>query len=428
MTEPLPDGTCLLHIGPHKTGTSTLQSGFHHNRERLAEQGVQYIGKHLTPMKAAVATASGRSIETASLDLGMERWRTLVGDIRASTARHTVMSSEFFADANAERVAATIDDLGLERTHVVVTLRPLSRILASQWQQYMQNRPSVKYDDSLDYVGWLHAVLDDPDGRAITPSFWQRHRHDLLVERWAKVVGPDRLTVVVLDESDKRMLLRSFEELLRLEDGTLVPRDLGTNRSLTYPEVRLLCDFNRDFLAQGWGTADYNMLVRFGAVRHLQERVPPADEPRLLTPQWAVDRSAEIAEGFVSAIAGSRVRVVGDLSSLADPTVAVGVGDNDPTAPVPAEVEARFLAGLVKYVAELPPFDPERSRIVGDLERVIRQDMKERRLVREAGRLDREIELLTAELASTPYVDELSRGKLLRAVAGRLRRRIKPAQ
>lgn len=39
---PLPEGTCLLHIGPHKTATTSLQSAFHAAREAMASQGVHY--------------------------------------------------------------------------------------------------------------------------------------------------------------------------------------------------------------------------------------------------------------------------------------------------------------------------------------------------------------------------------------------------
>lgn len=39
-----PDGSVILHIGPHKTGTTTLQAAFHQNREPLEAQGVHYVG------------------------------------------------------------------------------------------------------------------------------------------------------------------------------------------------------------------------------------------------------------------------------------------------------------------------------------------------------------------------------------------------
>ena len=127
-------------------------------------------------------------------------------------------------------------------------------------------------------------MLNKPDDGTVTPSFWKRHRHDRLIQRWADAVGLDNLTVIVVDESDRRMLVRTFEQLLGLTDGTLEPRDPGANRSLTYAEVELLRAFNRSFLDHGWSHADYTKLVRFGAARHLQERRPGPDEARVLTP------------------------------------------------------------------------------------------------------------------------------------------------
>lgn len=67
-----------------------------------------------------------------------------------------------------------------------------------------------------------------------------RHQHARLVERWAAVVGPERLTVIVPDESDPDMLLRSFEGLLALPHGVLRRRNWQENRSLSWDEVELV--------------------------------------------------------------------------------------------------------------------------------------------------------------------------------------------
>lgn len=373
MTEPFADGTRVLHIGPFKTGTTTVQAAFHQNRPALAEQGVHYAGSRAQPMAAALAVAVGRANPNASVEAGERRWRRLVEEIDAADARLVMISSEFFSDAPAERIPRIVDDLGRERTEVVLTLRPLARILASQWQQYMQNRPSVRYDDALDYPGWLRAVLDDPDGGEVTPSFWSRHRHDRLVQRWVEAVGADRLTVIVVDESDKRMLMRTFEELLALRDGTLVPREIGANRSLTHPEILMLRRFNEAFLAAGGSPVDYTGLVRFGAVRHLQARTPLPQEARLLTPGWAVERACEISAEMVTAIRGTGVAIIGDPDSLADPRVAVERGENDPEEAVPDEVVARFMAGLVRQVAEIPAGPAPADRKVGPIEEGVRR-------------------------------------------------------
>jgi len=49
----------------------------------------------------------------------------------------------------ASRIAA-IPGVGAVQTRVVITLRPITRILASQWQQYMQNRMVISYETWLD--------------------------------------------------------------------------------------------------------------------------------------------------------------------------------------------------------------------------------------------------------------------------------------
>ena len=38
-------GTRLLHIGPHKTGTTAIQGALHLARERLTAEGVVYPGR-----------------------------------------------------------------------------------------------------------------------------------------------------------------------------------------------------------------------------------------------------------------------------------------------------------------------------------------------------------------------------------------------
>ncbi|MFC9845113.1 hypothetical protein ACFWFF_25725 [Streptomyces sp. NPDC060223] len=53
--------------------------------------------------------------------------------MRATGKRTSVVSSEFFADApDDETIARIVDDLGRDRVPVLITLRPLARIMPSQ--------------------------------------------------------------------------------------------------------------------------------------------------------------------------------------------------------------------------------------------------------------------------------------------------------
>jgi hypothetical protein len=412
----LPEGTRLLHIGPHKTGTTTVQAAFHQNREELRHQGIHYAGSRSQPMSAAMAAARGTRLATDSA-ASEDRWSGLVQEIDTTSAGRTVISSEFFCEADEQHIRTIVTDLGIARTHVVVTLRPLVKILASQWQQYMQNRLTMSYDH------WLEEMLHHADTTTLTPSFWRRHRHDALIARWADVVGIDNLTVVVVDEQDKRMLMRTFEQMLALPAGTLVPHDVAANRSLTYAEAEMLRAFNTEYRERDWSEADYTRFVRFGAARYLQQRRPGPEEARVLTPQWAVRRAVQISEGMCRNIAASGVRVVGDLDSLSKPLDPSATGDNPEPVKVPVEVAACFSAGLVDHIVAVPPKPAPAHRAVGPIEEALRVDHEKQSVQAEVHRLGLRAHALRKATANKPAVDDLTARQLLSTVGRRMRRR-----
>jgi hypothetical protein len=303
----LPDGTRLVHIGPHKTGTTTLQAAFHLARRDALRQGVRYAGPNRQPVHAAQAVAA---IRDGSEPPRIRSWRHLVGDVLRAKEPRVVISSEWFSEARAAGIRRIATDLDPARIHVAVTLRPLGRILASQWQQLAQSGWSTPFDR------WLETIFRNPDA-AEGARFWHRHAHGRLVKRWVEVVGPDRLTVVVVDDRDRGAMLRAFERLTGLEVGTLVAPDDRRNRSLTLAEVELVRELHRTLKPLGLESTDRLNLVLFGIAGHLKLRVPDAAEARIETPGWAVEESAAVARKAVAEIRATGVRVIGDLDSLA---------------------------------------------------------------------------------------------------------------
>ena len=262
--EPLPAGTRLLHIGPHKTGTTSIQSALFAAQDQLPAHGVEFPGHTRHPMEAALAAVArpgmmGDAVPTE------RHWTKLVGQVRDTGDRTAVISSEFFADADDdETVARIVGDLGGDRVHILVTLRPLAKIMPSQWQQYVQNGLRMGYED------WLKHMLRKAPYEQPTPSFWRRHRHDRLVARWARAVGADRVTVVVVDDRDRGGLLRTFEALLGLPERLLQPVPDTANRSLTLAETEMLRNLNKEFRGNGLPDELYSTLVRNGAVMHMK--------------------------------------------------------------------------------------------------------------------------------------------------------------
>ena len=190
----------------------------------------------------------------------------------------------------------------------MVTLRPLASILPSQYQQYVQRGSTRSYD------AWLDAMFNQPPGK-VTPSFWLRHRHDALVERWGRVVGQDRIIVVVVDSRDFTVAPRAFEQLSGSPTAPWPTSKVAANRSLTWGETEVVRKFNRQFK-----NADLpdqlQLTLMHHAGEHVRARVPRPDEAKIITPDWAVKRANEVGAEMTEAIVATGARIMGDPSLL----------------------------------------------------------------------------------------------------------------
>jgi hypothetical protein len=336
----LPGGTRLVHIGPHKTGTTSLQAAFHSRRAVLAANGVRYAGRHSQVVLPVMAVIGRTHMPYGPQPPPLKYWHDLVREVDHATEPRVVISSEFFSEATPADVVTIVNDLDPARVHIVVTLRPLARILASQWQQFVQAGTQTAFDD------WLVAMFDSP-GAGQGPLFWRRHHHDELIARWAAVVGPSNVTVIALDDRDHAMVLRAFEGLTGLPAGTLKTPVDRSNRSMTQAEVEAVRAFNRRAAGEDLEKPLLARLMRSGAATYMKEREPGPDEPRIETPRWALDRAGEIARDMVDRIAASGVRVVGDLEAMAEVPSGARQADRPAETVVPPDVAARTAVGIV---------------------------------------------------------------------------------
>jgi hypothetical protein len=352
-------GGRLVHIGFDKTGTTALQSAFHFDRARLRELGVVYPGTERYHKSAGIAITHARG-NTGGAPVSMADWKALVAEVKAAGSARVLVSSEWLCRANDEQARRVVRGLGGKRVHVVATLRPLAQILPSAWQQY------VKDGYTGDYEGWLRATLDDPAPGPPTPWFWIRHRHEIVLARWARVVGPSNVTAIVVDSRDHDLLFRQFESLLALPPGALVAKSGGaSNASLSWPEAELVRSVNLQFAEQGLPESLYFAAVRRGILPRLASARSALDRPTpIRTPMWALERAAEIGASAAAAIGSSGIRVVGDLASL-------GESPSGPAGPPPADGEpevevataAAAIAGvLAGTLANLPAPAPAKRR------------------------------------------------------------------
>ena len=309
----IPASGVLLHIGVHKTGTTAIQAALADARPELRSAGVVYPGKLQAQHRAALAVL-GRpwgwnSRGGAVMD--KSHFTKLARKV-SSTSNRVVISSEFFCEADGQTAETVVEQLGSDRVHVVVTLRNLGRLLPSSWQQYL------KYGLTTPYEKWLKNVFDNPGGSTATPTFWKRHDHGAVITRWAQAVGPKNLTVMVLEDVDRSAQFVAFAQMLDLSPEILVSRmDLTSNRSMTAAEAELLVRLNKRVKKQMEWT-EYVRYVRRGvALGMVEGREPGVEEPRLSTPDWALDAAAEHGRKSVEIIRSSGVHVLGDLDALA---------------------------------------------------------------------------------------------------------------
>ena len=310
--QPLPEGDVLLHIGPPKTGTSALQGACHACRDEMRAQGVRYAGRTQQVGSAAYAVL-GRAHPTLGKAPSAQHWNRLVSEVRAAKEPRVFISSEFFAGADDAQAARIVRELGGDRVHVALTLRPVSRILASRWQQNVQEGARYSFDQ------WLHWVFEQPDeGKGAT--FWSRQRHDRLAARWASVVGPERLSVVMVDEQNKSAIYQAFEALLKLQTGTLKPQNDTANRSMTAEEIELIRALNERFAEAGITRPLLYKMITRGTALHMMGRTAGPEEPKQVTPSWAIKRADAIGWESAATIRALGVQVIGNLDALGGQT------------------------------------------------------------------------------------------------------------
>ena len=324
----LPEGARLLHIGPMKTGTTALQAAARRQRRKLLDHGLRYPGKGLNH-RAPIGALFGWNVHQAQRDGPLnakagphtggvppqEKWDQLKAEIDAESARRVLVTHELISRATTRQARQLVDELDPDRVHVAITLRAPAAILPSLWVQRLKAAGETQPLDD-----WVAQIYGENLGQKMPKGFHRGHDQAELVARWADIVGPEKVTVVVADKTRPSLLTDTFESLLGLPAGELAhdPTDQhSVNRSLTAVEAELFRRLNITLRDEGVNWNTYQKLDRNGAIRRLlDQRHPPDEEPRLRLPTWAAKAARQDGEQFARCIRQSGVRVVGDLDNL----------------------------------------------------------------------------------------------------------------
>lgn len=333
------NGMVLLHVGLPKTATTAVQSCLAAMRPDLLERGILYPGATLSHVPVLRAPLGWDGVRPGGR---IEReWNAVCVDVRGHPDR-VVISGENAAVASPVIARRIVADLGGDRVHVVVTVRPLEVLLASHWQQ------DVKLGSPVAMDVWLDDVTRGPrplDGRP-PHVFWYVNDLPTVVRNWMDAVGPDRVHVVVVDSGRPRAAFDAFERLLGLPAGDLdMARSARSNRSLTAAETEMVRRLNEVMTTSGPGDPGATRRVRRAANYMIERRRPGGDEAKVVVPRRHVEAVREISRRAVEELVTLGVEIIGDVGDLCPTTPIVDPPPTDLTA-VPMDAAVLLLEGL----------------------------------------------------------------------------------
>jgi len=331
----------VIHPGFHKTGTTALQQALSEVREELLEADFFYPriagNAHHRAAWSVIEKTWGWKKRGGRLMAPIE-FQKLESKLKSSKCT-SIISSEFFSEADTTQLANMAKRLNGFDVQVIFTWRPLPFMLASSYQQYL------KYGVKKSYAEWLESIFAIPGEAKFTPSFWKRNLHSDVVARWTEAFGAENISLIAVDESKPTYLYETFADLAGIPKGIVKePMHMEMNRSLTFTEASLLLEINRTYPKDlDWDS--YEIFIRKGNIKALtrSDKHDSSDE-KILTPDWAIEKAAELNSQNVVKIKSLGIKVVGDLDRNDFSKIPTGL--NSPVTTISIETAARAMIGV----------------------------------------------------------------------------------
>jgi hypothetical protein len=343
-----------LHVGLLKTGTTFIQDALWDNKAALGERGVLVPGRHRRRhLLASLDVRDDPKLARRPGDVTAP-WQDLVDEGSSWAGDVVVISHEFFAAASEAQVRRVVESLGEDEVHVILTVRALTDLGPSLWQEWVKNGGQLDIDsyprsddyDPADEWGWGAFDLAD------------------ILDRWGSAIPQERIHVLpMVTGARPEELWERFLSVLGVAANGLPAPEQPSNRSLGLVEVELLRRVNARL--EGFTSAgDRGHWIR-GYLGHGD--VIPRSEERFRPGDGVVATLAERSARAVEMLRSGRYDVRGELESL------VG-GPPTPGLRHPGEVtDAELLDAAAQTIAnmlrDVRSLTRERNELRDDAER-----------------------------------------------------------
>lgn len=300
----------ILHIGPHKTGTTSLQ------RALLNAYGAD----EPQPIWYPRPLHGGPGHTTISKNLMKDSKPLLSQAIKQASDRgsHTlIISAEGLAWAPyRNRLPNLLQQTSKVRVHIVSTLSPICQRAVSLWQQGIKRHLWVTA-----LSGSLENVLGEPGLQAD------------LIPQFASALPEAKLSVLITGKTAPHVIYDRFSQATGVSLARSNPGRRLENVSLGLAEVEILRAFG--VVAEGAGFTDKlrrqgrQMLRQLMLSEPWRATIPKV--PLRLPQEWLpslANRTAEILKVLRTLESENRIQVFGDLDSLDDRKLAIRHSDH----------------------------------------------------------------------------------------------------
>jgi hypothetical protein len=223
--------TALLHVGPHKTGSTYLQACFRHHRAALRARGVVVPAAwELAPGVASHARLAEAVREGGDLAQAAE----ILADAFADGGDTLLVSAERISGLDGAALRRLRGLLGGCAVTVVFYVRRWSDLLPSAWQEL------VKRGETRSFPEFLAANIRNPE-RSLYFNL------DMKLQALVEVFGQENVRLVcysVLRDASADLFDHFAQHFLGWPDAPTLPGAVDMNVSRTAEEIELVRRLN----------------------------------------------------------------------------------------------------------------------------------------------------------------------------------------
>lgn len=222
----------MIYAGFHKTGTTAIQHALYASRGQLALAGIHYPNPPTGEAHHFLAKSRATRSQAAS-------FATLKKMLKTHDC--VLVASEFFSEFDRQAISKLRAELKDCTINVIFTIRPVSQLVSSQYQQMVRIGLETSYQEFVD------ETLDNFYSNENPSLFWRRHNHVQILQAWSGILGRENVHLVWVNPEKPSVLFDWFSGFLKLDSLEFRTHiNQRKNRSLDAEELALIQAIRRN--------------------------------------------------------------------------------------------------------------------------------------------------------------------------------------